>query len=173
MSVLPITGTLLHAEFKKETSTLGIEIERKFLVTGTSWRANSSTEYRQGYLNREPARTVRVRIAGEAAWLTIKGLNDGPTRPEFEYPIPLADAKQLLELCEQPIIEKKRFLVEFEGKTWEIDEFLGDNAGLVVAEIELSSADEEFARPDWLGEEVTSDARYFNSSLSKQPFCNW
>lgn len=152
---------------------MGIEIERKFLVTGTAWKSDTGIEYRQGYLNREPTRTVRVRIAGEEGWLAIKGLNDGPTRPEFEYPIPLGDAKQLLELCEQPIIEKIRHLVTFDGKTWEVDEFLGDNAGLVVAEIELSSADEEFASPDWLGEEVTDDARYFNSSLSKNPYRDW
>jgi len=152
---------------------LGIEIERKFLVTGTSWKSGRSKEYRQGYLSLEPARTVRVRIAGKEAWLTIKGLNEGPTRPEFEYPIPLDDARQLLDLCERPIIEKKRHLVPFEGKAWEVDEFLGENAGLVVAEIELSSAEEEFAAPDWLGEEVTDDPRYFNSSLSKRPFCDW
>ena len=173
MSVLPITGTLPTTVFEKEAGKLGIEIERKFLVIGTSWKSENATEYRQGYLNREPARTVRVRITGTEAWLTIKGLNDGPSRPEFEYPIPPDDAKQLLELCEQPIIEKRRHLVQVEGKTWEVDEFLGENAGLVVAEIELDSVDEEFATPNWLGEEVTNDARYLNSSLSKKPFCDW
>lgn len=152
---------------------MAIEIERKFLVTGTAWRTNDSTPYKQGYLNRDPRRTVRVRIASDKGWLTIKGLSSGASRAEFEYEIPAADAEQLLELCDRPPIEKRRHVVIFAGKTWEVDEFSGDNEGLIVAEIELSSEDEAFEKPPWLGPEVTHDSRYFNSNLSQQPFRTW
>lgn len=152
---------------------MGIEIERKFLVSGDAWRNDSGVLYRQGYLNRDKARTVRVRIAGEAAFLTIKGKSTGATRAEFEYPVPLDDAQALLALCDGPLIEKTRYIIEHAGHRWEVDEFAGDNAGLVVAELELSAEDEAFDAPAWLGPEVTLDARYFNSNLATQPFCTW
>lgn len=152
---------------------MGIEIERKFLVKGEDWRDAPATEIRQGYLNRDKERTVRVRIAGERAFLTIKGLNKGAARAEFEYLVPLEDARQMLALCEPPLIEKRRHVVEYRGSRWEVDEFLGANAGLVVAEIELTTPDQPFTRPDWLGEEVTEDPRYYNSSLSFHPFSQW
>ena len=120
---------------------MAIEIERKFLVQGDAWRSAPAVYYSQGYLNRDKSRTVRVRIAGEAAFLTIKGITQGASRAEFEYPIPLADAYQLLALCELPLIEKYRREIPYQGLLWEVDEFLGDNAGLVVAELELGSID--------------------------------
>lgn len=154
---------------------MGIEIERKFLVSGDGWRAQAGVQRRfsQGYLSRDPARTVRVRIAGEQAFLTIKGATTGATRAEFEYPLPLADARQLLAMSDGPVVEKVRHLCEHQGMTWEVDEFLGANAGLVVAEIELQSEDQPFARPGWLGEEVTGDARYVNANLAINPFTRW
>lgn len=152
---------------------MGIEIERKFLVTGTAWRKGAGVRLSQGYLNRDKERTVRVRLAGEKAFLTIKGVSVGASRAEFEYEIPAGDAEQLLKLSDGPVIEKIRRVIELEGDTWEVDEFLGENAGLVVAEIELQSEDQAFARPEWLGEEVTHDPRYFNSSLATKPFSGW
>lgn len=152
---------------------MALEIERKFLVTGDAWRQGPGTLLSQGYLNRDKQRTVRVRIAGEQAFLTVKGANQGATRAEFEYPIPLADATQLLALCDGPTVEKIRRVVQFEGFAWEVDEFLGQNAGLVVAEIELESEDQVFARPAWVGLEVTDDARYYNSRLATHPYCDW
>ena len=155
---------------------MGIEIERKFLVAGDDWRHAPAVPYAQGYLNRDKQRTVRVRIVEDSAWLTVKGANTGAagaTRAEFEYPIPVADAEQLLALCDGPLVRKLRRVVVHAGATWEIDEFQGDNAGLVVAEIELGSEDEAFERPPWLGAEVTHDPRYFNSSLATAPFSTW
>ena len=152
---------------------MGIEIERKFLVVGDDWRAAPARPYAQGYLNRDKRRTVRVRIVEDQAWLTIKGANAGATRAEFEYPIPVADAEQLLALCDGPLVRKTRRIVVHAGATWEVDEFEGDNAGLVVAEIELASEDEPFEAPPWLGAEVTHDARYFNSNLATAPFSTW
>lgn len=152
---------------------MGIEIERKFLVKGTAWRQGAGVRFSQGYLNRDKERTVRVRLAGEKAFLTIKGVSVGASRAEFEYEIPIADAEQLLKLSDGPVIEKIRRVIQFEGNTWEVDEFLGENAGLVVAEIELQSEGQAFTKPEWLGEEVTHDSRYFNSSLSKHPFIRW
>ncbi|MDQ9171078.1 CYTH domain-containing protein [Oxalobacteraceae bacterium R-40] len=154
---------------------MGVEIERKFLVLGTDWqRAGKRSLLRQGYISSHPERLVRVRIDDAAAYLTIKGKTTGATRAEWEYPIPPADARSLLEtLCEKPLIEKYRYRISHEGMTWEVDEFLGENAGLVVAEIELSDEDEFFVKPSWIGEEVTSDPRYFNSSLLKHPFSQW
>ena len=154
---------------------MGIEIERKFLVRGDAWRqpASAQTRFCQGYLSRDPARTVRVRIAGEQAFLTIKGATTGASRAEFEYGIPLADARQLLAISDGPVVEKIRHLCPHEGMTWEVDEFLGANAGLVVAEIELQSEGQAFGRPAWLGEEVTGDARYVNANLAVHPFTRW
>jgi adenylate cyclase len=150
-----------------------LEIERKFLVTGDDWRRAEGEYLCQGYLSRDPNRTVRVRIAGDYAWLTIKGLNTGATRSEFEYDIPKSDAQQLLELCEKNCIEKIRRVINHRKHTWEVDEFLGANAGLIIAEIELESEDEAFDPPDWLGAEVTLDPRYYNANLSQHPFSTW
>lgn len=152
---------------------MGVEIERKFLVQGKGWKTSAGMLYRQGYLNRDKSRTVRVRIAGDAAFLTVKGVSVGATRAEFEYAIPVADAQGLLALCDGPLVEKTRHLVCVDGTLWEVDEFAGDNAGLVVAEVELTAEDQPFARPDWLGEEVTHDARYFNSNLATMPYAKW
>ncbi len=152
---------------------MGVEIERKFLVQGNGWASSTGVLYRQGYLNRDKTRTVRVRIAGDTAFLTVKGVSVGATRAEFEYAIPVADATALLALCDGPLIEKTRHLVRVEGTLWEVDVFAGDNVGLVVAEVELTAEDQPFARPDWLGEEVTQDPRYFNSNLAVQPYSRW
>lgn len=154
---------------------MATEIERKFLVLGTEWKAGTTgVRYRQGYLSTVKERTVRVRIEGDHAALTIKGLTRGTSRSEFEYPIPLSDASQMLEhLCERPIIEKNRYRVNVAGSTWEIDEFHGDNAGLVVAEIELDAPGQPFDRPAWLGTEVSDDPRYFNANLIAHPFREW
>ena len=152
---------------------MAIEIERKFLVLGNAWRTGSGTRICQGYLNRDKARTVRVRIAGDQAYMTVKGANQGNTRAEFEYAIPVADAEQLLTLCDGPTVDKVRHKIPQGEHMWEVDEFLGQNAGLVVAEIELASEDEVFAKPPWVGREVSDDARYFNSQLATNPYCNW
>lgn len=154
---------------------MSVEIERKFLVRGTAWKAlGQSVAIRQGYLSAHPDRTVRVRIEGKGATLTIKGRSHGAVRGEWEYPIPLEDAKALLDgLCERPLIEKTRTRIAHAGMLWEVDEFFGDNLGLVVAEIELDAEDQVFHKPDWLGDEVTQDARYFNSSLMQHPFTSW
>jgi CYTH domain-containing protein len=129
---------------------------------------------RQGYLVADPVRTVRVRIEGERAVITIKGKSTGASRGEWEYEIPVPDATELLDgLCEQPQVEKIRHRIEHAGHTWEVDEFLGLNAGLVVAEIELDAEDEAFGKPDWIGAEVTGDKRYYNSSLIRQPYSQW
>lgn len=152
---------------------MAVEIERKFLVVGDAWRTAPAVFYSQGYLSSDKARTVRVRIAAEQAFLTIKGLTQGMSRAEFEYEIPLADARELLQLCEQPLIEKYRRQIPYAGFVWEVDEFLGENLGLVVAEIELPAEDAPFAKPGWVGEEVSTDARYFNSALAREPYSRW
>jgi CYTH domain-containing protein len=152
---------------------MGIEIERKFLIAGDGWQSSDATHLRQGYLNRDKTRTVRVRIAGEQAFLTIKGISIGATRQEFEYLIPLPDAEALLPLCDGPLIDKTRHRVSYDGLIWEIDEFHGDNAGLIMAEVELASEQQSFAKPPWLGQEVTGDVRYYNSSLANMPFGHW
>ena len=151
------------------------EIERKFLVKGDAWRALAKgTTYRQGYLNSAKERTVRVRTAEDKAFLTIKGLTLGATRAEYEYAIPFDEGKAMLDaLAEKPLIEKKRYKIPAGDLTWEIDEFLGDNAGLTVAEVELKSEDQAFDRPAWLGDEVTGDTRYYNANLIKKPFTRW
>jgi len=154
---------------------MAIEIERKFLVRDSSWKEGVvGKRYCQGYLSREKGSTVRVRRVEERAFLTVKGPGDGLSRPEYEYEIPVADGQELLDtLCERPLIEKIRYLIHHAGMVWEVDEFLGDNRGLVVAEIELSSPGQRFEKPLWLGTEVTGDPRYYNSILSRQPFCGW
>jgi len=149
------------------------EIERKFLTKGSAWRRAGGMRLCQGYLSSAKGRTVRVRTVGDKAYLTIKGMAVGATRPEFEYEIPYQDAKELLNLCEMPLIEKDRHRLEEGGVVWEIDEFLGENRGLIVAEVELESEDQPFTKPDWVGEEVTGDPRYFNSNLIKKPYTKW
>ncbi len=154
---------------------MALEIERKFLLRDQSWRAqvSSRTLLRQGYLNDDPARIVRVRVVGEAAFLTVKGITTDITRAEWEYPIPLDDANAMLAICQRPLIEKYRHLLEVDGMRWEIDEFLGENEGLIVAELELQNAAQSFTRPAWLGEEVSTDNRYRNSNLGRHPFTAW
>ena len=151
-----------------------MEIERKFLVANEGWRGLApGVRFRQGYLQTRPC-TVRVRTEGERGVLTIKGRAQGFSRDEYEYEIPLADAERMLDTLAQPtIIEKLRHRIPFAGFVWEVDEFFGDNAGLVVAEIELEDEAQTFARPDWIGAEVTGDHRYANSALSAHPFCAW
>ena len=152
---------------------MGLEIERKFLVTSEAWRSGTPTLYIQGYLSRDAQSTVRVRIAGQEAMLTVKGKTKGISRAEYEYAIPLADAQEMLKLCDGPLIEKNRWLLRAGQLTWEIDEFLGLNAGLVIAEIELEHEAQTFSLPEWVGKEVSDDSRYFNSNLSKTPFSAW
>lgn len=151
------------------------EIERKYLVKPGAWVPQGpGTHFKQGYLNSQKERVVRVRIEGAAAKLTIKGPTKGVSRSEFEYPLPVEDAEILLdELCEQPLIDKHRHVETHAGCRWEIDVFHGDNEGLVVAEIELSSEAARVTLPDWAGEEVSSDPRYFNSNLLKHPYKAW
>lgn len=152
------------------------EIEKKFLVKGDGWKKGAvGVHYSQGYLNSAKERTVRIRTINDKAFLTVKGITVGCTRLEFEYEIPHADCVKMLEdLAEKPIIEKTRYKIPAgNGLTWEIDEFHGVNEGLVVAEIELPTEDTPFVKPDWLGEEVSSDPRYFNSNLVSHPYTTW
>lgn len=151
------------------------EIERKFLIAGEGWRGLAEgVFYRQGYLCSGPDRSVRVRIANDHGYLTVKGATIGATRSEYEYEIPLTDARDILDtLCPQPQIEKKRYTIPYQGFTWEIDEFLGANQGLIVAEIELDSEDQPFERPAWIGREVTGDVRYYNAALCAVPYTAW
>jgi CYTH domain-containing protein len=154
---------------------VGTEIERKFLLNGDAWRAGANgTLYRQGYLNSAKERTVRIRTVGDKAFLTIKGITVGATRAEYEYPIPFDECNAMLDtLAEKPIIEKKRYKIGHGGLIWEIDEFFGDNKGLIVAEVELQSESQAFDKPDWVGDEVSGDPRYFNSNLIKHPYTKW
>ena len=152
------------------------EIERKFLVTGDFKQfAKSALRITQGYLCSDPERTVRVRIKGDKGFITVKGKSSasGASRFEWEREIPVSEVQELLKLCEQGVIDKIRYLVEVGIHTFEVDEFYGDNEGLVLAEVELSSEDESYERPEWLGEEVTGDARYCNSMLMKNPYKDW
>lgn len=156
------------------SSPMGIEIERKFLVEGDAWRVGASpSRIVQGFLSRDPERIVRVRLRDGEAFLTIKGKGSGLARVEVEVAIPAEEARQLLPLCLPPLIEKTRHLVTWAGHLWEIDEFFGDNAGLVVAEVELAAEDEIFERPPWLGREVSEDFRYSNAALSERPWRDW
>ena len=154
-----------------------IEIERKFLVQSEEFKTSSfeKNEIAQGYLNSNPERTVRVRIKGTRGYLTIKGKGNesGMSRLEWETVIPVAEARMLLPLCESGVINKIRYEVKFGNHVYEVDEFFGENEGLIIAEIELESEDEAFEKPNWLGEEVTNNEKYYNSYLSKNPFKNW
>lgn len=152
-----------------------VEIERKFRVTGDGWRtADAGAHYRQGYLSMQAGASVRVRASDAQGWLTIKGETCGASRPEYEYLIPLAHAIELLDtLCIQPVIEKTRYRIEYRGLVWEVDEFEGENAGLVIAEVELENEGQAIERPEWVGEEVTGDPRYYNVSLVSKPYSTW
>ncbi len=161
---------------------MGIEIERKFLVTNDAWReaAHGVVPMAQGYINDMAAMdngsqkaSVRVRIEGDKAWLNLKSRELGHTRQEFNYPLPVEDARALLGLCVGGLIDKRRHYVRHEGHLWEVDEFLGENAGLVVAEIELQHADEAFALPGWAGKQVTDALRYYNLALASRPYSQW
>lgn len=151
------------------------EIERKFLVKGDSWRTLAEGKlYRQGYIPTQQGATVRVRIVGNQGYLTIKGMTNKYSRSEFEYPIPIEDAQEMLDtLCQRPLIEKIRYKVEYGNLIWEIDEFDGVNQGLIVAEIELSDEEQQFELPIWIGQEVSDQPKYFNSNLVKHPFSQW
>jgi len=166
---------------------MATEIERKFVVKGERWRAiadahyrHTGARYRQGYLSTDKERTVRVRtIAHETSseqhgYITIKGKTSGASRAEYEYEIPMEDAEEMLDtLCLRPLIEKRRYKVKQGEVTWEVDEFFGENAGLIIAEVELQAANQSFAKPDWVGQEVTDDPRYFNANLVEHPFSRW
>lgn len=153
---------------------MGVEIERKFLPKNDDWRkvAPKGIHMAQWYLN-EVGSTIRVRIADDKAYLTIKSKTKGISRKEFEYEIPVDDAKDMMDLAQTPIVEKFRYKIPFEGHIWEVDEFQGANAGLVVAEVEMKSEDEEVIIPEWIGEDVSGDKRYRNTNLAKNPFSNW
>ena len=153
---------------------MGKEIERKFLVSGDEWRSlGKATRYRQGYLSSTKERVVRVRTIDDLGFLTIKGITEGLSRLEFEYDIPADDAGSLLDLCEKPLIEKTRTKIAIGNLVWEVDEFFGDNAGLIVAEVELEDENQAVDLPSWIGEEVSGDPRYFNSNLIKHPYTSW
>ncbi|HPT30233.1 MAG TPA: CYTH domain-containing protein [Prolixibacteraceae bacterium] len=153
------------------------EIERKFLVKSDQFKAEASksTRITQGYLSSVPERTVRVRIKGDQGYITVKGIGSGSgaSRYEWEKEIPVAEVDELLKICEPGVIDKTRFEVKMGNHTFEVDEFYGENSGLIVAEVELSAEDEAFGKPEWLGQEVTGDPKYFNSMLMKNPFSRW
>lgn len=152
------------------------EIERKYLIHYDKWQAVEKPlgeRYRQGYLLTDPHKTIRVRVTETSGFLTIKGLSVGATRPEYEYEVPISDAIELLDNFAISALSKIRYKVSFENKVWEVDEFLGDNTGLIIAEIELTSEDEYFKCPDWIDKEVTGDEKYYNSNLTINPFKSW
>jgi len=155
---------------------MGVETERKFLVKKDLWNKvrKEGTRYRQGYMLRQEDKTIRIRlIEGDQGYITIKGKAQGISRPEYEYPLPEKDAEELLENFCDAVVSKKRYKINIEGKLWEVDEFLGDNEGLIVAELELKEESEQFNLPEWIDTEVTGDLRYYNSELSVNPFKNW
>jgi adenylate cyclase len=151
------------------------EIERKFLVKSEEWRTlGTGTIYRQGYIATKKGTTVRVRLAGNQGYITIKGTSKGISRAEYEYPIPTEDAQEMLDnLCELPLIEKTRYKIEIAELIWEVDEFSGKNQGLIVAEVELTDANQTIEIPDWIGQEVSDDARYYNANLAQHPYSEW
>jgi len=155
---------------------MGIEIERKFLVNKEKWGQvikHESSSYRQGYIVTDPEKTIRVRLTDKSGYITIKGCTVGAARPEFEYSIPKEDAVQLLDNFCSSELSKVRYFITYDNKLWEVDEFAGQNEGLIVAEIELSSEEEAFSLPPWVAQEVTGDKRYSNSNLSVNPYRNW
>lgn len=151
------------------------EIERKFLVKGDKWRALAKGMlYRQGYIRTTNKTTVRVRVVDDKGYLTIKSKTQGNSRAEFEYTIPVEDAQEMLDtLCDRPLIEKNRYKIKIDNVTWEIDEFAGENQGLIIAEVELTDENQTLELPEWIGEEVSHDPRYFNSNLAQNPFSKW
>jgi adenylate cyclase len=153
---------------------MGTEIERKFLVVGDAWRGLSTgRHYRQGYLSTVKERTVRVRTVGDKGYITVKGITVGAKRAEYEYEVPVGDANEILELCELPLVEKTRYRIPYGGLVFELDEFEGDNRGLIVVEVELKSEDQTVKLPEWIGKEVTTDPRYFNANLVAHPYAPW
>ncbi len=154
---------------------MGIEIERKYLVNGDAWKKQGTGQlYQQGYLSNHPDRTVRVRTMEDRGYLTIKGRTVGASRAEYEYPIPYSDAQSMLDqLCQPPIIRKIRYRIAYEGLLWEVDEFQGENTGLVVAEVELTDEHQLISLPPWVDREVTMEEKYYNAYLSKYPFSQW
>lgn len=155
---------------------MAVEIEHKFLLANNGWRKDvqKTIKYKQGYLSSQPTSSIRVRISDQHAWLNIKSATIGTSRLEFEYEIPLADAEIIINtLCGRPLIEKSRHFIRMDNFVWEIDEFEGENAGLIVAEIELAKQGENFPKPNWLGHEVTHDLRYYNNNLALNPYKNW
>ena len=155
---------------------MAVEVERKFLVKADyKYLAEDSVQILQGYLSTVPERSVRVRITGEKGYITVKGIGNesGISRLEWEYEIPVSDANELLGICETGIIRKKRYSIDYKGHTFEVDEFYGENEGLVVAELELSSEDEAFDKPSWLGREITGETKYYNLMLIRHPFKDW
>jgi adenylate cyclase len=154
---------------------MATEIERKFLVKSEEWR-NLATGiiYRQGYIATKKGTTVRVRMAGNQGYLTIKSTSQGISRAEYEYEIPAADAQEMLDnLCEPPLIEKTRYKIAIDDLVWEVDEFVGENQGLIIAEVELSDANQTINIPNWIGQEVSDDARYYNANLVQHPYSQW
>jgi adenylate cyclase len=154
---------------------MGVEIERKYLIKNSDWknRVIEKIEIKQGYLNSNIERTVRIRLNNIKAFITIKGKTINTSRQEFEYEIPYEEGNSLINMCESPIIEKTRFIVQEDNGIWEIDEFKGENQGLIVAEIELKHENQKFKVPQWIGKEVSNDSRYYNSSLIHKPYKNW
>lgn len=154
---------------------MAVEIERKFLVRGEQWRKLATGSiYRQGYIPTKNNTTVRVRLVGEQGYITIKGSSTGISRAEYEYLIPCKDAQEMLDnLCDRPLIEKTRYKLQFSGLTWEVDEFTGENEGLILAEVEISDEKQIIDIPEWIGQEVSNDSRYFNVNLVKYPFKEW
>lgn len=153
---------------------MALEIEKKFLVKEYQWRNGHAKMYRQGYLNSDKKRNVRIRVINDKGYLTVKGISQGAVREEYEYEIPRSDADAMLDrLCEKPLIEKKRYTIVYKGFVWEVDEFFGANLGLIVAELELQTEDQEFLKPEWIGKEVTGDPKYFNANLVHRPYSQW
>lgn len=155
---------------------MAVEIEHKFLLANDEWRKEitRSVAYKQGYLSSVATSSIRIRVSDQHAWLNIKSATLGTQRQEYEYPIPLPDANEIIEqLCRKPLIEKTRHFILHDGNTWEIDEFTGDNQGLIVAEIELKEIGQPFTKPPWLGTEVTHDLRYYNNNLASHPYSEW
>ncbi|WP_041780115.1 CYTH domain-containing protein [Allocoleopsis franciscana] len=154
---------------------MATEIERKFLVKGDQWRSLATgIGYCQGYLSTKKGCTVRVRLVGNQGYLTIKGLTQGCSRAEYEYSIPADDAQEMLDnLCEAPVIDKTRYKIEYAGLIWEVDEFAGENQGLIIAEVELIDENQSIELPEWIGKEVSDDPRYFNANLVQYPYRQW
>jgi CYTH domain-containing protein len=154
---------------------MGLEIERKFLVKKDQWQPpHQGKIYRQGYIHTHSRNTVRVRVVGDQGYLTLKGKTTGSTRREFEYLIPVKDAEEMLDtLCDRPLIEKIRYKITIDGFCWEVDQFLGDNEGLLLAEIELQTEEQTISLPSWIDQEVTDDLRYYNVNLVQNPYKNW